>query len=1354
MHLRYRLLLTLLMVGFSGLLIAQPQVYSAQQRAKLRDLEQILAGKYADNYALAEGKAFAFGREIRTVFPDGRIVWLRGISETGQLQYYTTHSTTKAGISTRTNQLYTGGSLGLSLNGGSAIMSGRLGEWDGAAVRPTHVELTGRVTQGDDGSLGLNGTLAEGQLHATHVAGIMIAAGKNPLVRGMAYGANLRAYNAANDNAEMAAEAAKGMLISNHSYGLIAGWYNNSNLTGTITWQWLGDTTLSATEDYRFGLYNSDARDWDVIANNAPNYLIVKSAGNDHGPTGPTAGTSYYLGAYGNGQSIVSKRTRSDQSGPDQLTTESVAKNVLTVGAAYTLPNGNNQPADVRIAEFSAWGPTDDGRIKPDIVGIGVRVLSSVATTDSAYANENGTSMSAPQVAGSLFLLQELYGQRNAGKFMRSASLRGLALHTANEAGANPGPDYTFGWGILNTEKAARVLLNDANSHLFDERNLATGGTYSLTVTASGRGPLMGTICWNDPAGTAQTSQFNNRTPRLINDLDLRIRNGATTSLPWVLNPDSPTAAATRGDNVRDNVEQVRIDNPVPGQQYVIQVSHKGTTLAGNGQDYTLLLSGIGGTAYCASGATSSADTKISRVQFGTLDQAGAAGCTTYTSFLDQTATDVQIGQTLPLSIGVGTCGAAKTAIVKVFADWNADGDFADAGETLATSGPTNTGSTFTTNVTVPTSTTIGQYTRLRIVVSEATDANAVQACGSYAGGETQEYLLRTVEAANDLGLVSLLSPTGNFCAPSNTQPVTVQVQNFGSARQTNVPVTLQIFDQNNTLISTLTSNVTSLSAFTTGQVSFPVSSLPTFAPGQTYRFVAQVNLTGDQNGANNTVTETRTTAATPVGQFSAASCGTGGSLTLKNTGAGTAFWYDATGNLLAAGNQTSLATQPAGGVLANVDDFRGTLGPVAKTAFTGGTYSGNFGPRPLISTTVPITIESARLYIGAAGQITFGISRLDGSPIGNSVTLDVTPTRNASLTATTNGQLVDDPNDPGAVYPLNLTIPAAGAYQITIDYAGGASIFRSNQGVTGFPFQIKAQNGTAIVSTRGSLFDNGTGTDTLTAAYYYLYNMQIKSANCPGSGRTAVPVTVGSVGSIATITATGSTSICQTGGSVSLQAAAAGAPAGTGFQWLRNGSVIAGATGATFTATSSGTYTAQAVGSCPGPSSNAIAVVLRSTSTPTITVSGQTLTSSSSTGNQWLRNGVPIAGATGQTYNASQTGNYSVQVTDACGSAVSTATYVAILATEDEVDALFRVYPNPTQRFVTVEVAATTLAQLAPTVRLVDGSGRTVQTSAMQRDGKIYTTTLSLAQLAGGTFVVLVDDNQGHIARRKLVKW
>ncbi|MFX9740601.1 hypothetical protein ABTP03_19585, partial [Acinetobacter baumannii] len=74
--------------------------------------------------------------------------------------------------------------------------------------------------------------------HATHVTGTLIASGVNPIAKGMAYGIpNIIAYEYQNDFSEMTAEAANGLLLSNHSYGLICGWDYNSSQS---RWQFYG----------------------------------------------------------------------------------------------------------------------------------------------------------------------------------------------------------------------------------------------------------------------------------------------------------------------------------------------------------------------------------------------------------------------------------------------------------------------------------------------------------------------------------------------------------------------------------------------------------------------------------------------------------------------------------------------------------------------------------------------------------------------------------------------------------------------------------------------------------------------------------------------------------------------------------------------------------------------------------------------------------------------------------------------------------------------------------------------------------------------------------------------------------
>jgi hypothetical protein len=363
----YQCLLTFGLILSSFILLAQPRPltqYSEQQKVQQIGLQKTLSAVEQANYQQALTVARQLNRPIIQQHPDGTTTILSGITERGELLYKRTYSTTQAGMTTRTNSFYSGGSLGLSLSG--STLTGKLGIWDGGRVRGTHIEFqngsgASRVAQIDNSS-----SLSS---HSTHVAGIMIAAGVNPRVKGMANATDLRAYDFSSDVSEMTT-AAPNLLVSNHSYGFNAGWVFNDSRTGATQWEWWGDTTISKTEDYKFGLYDSQSRAWDQIAYNSPYYLIVKSAGNSHGDNGPAAGQPYYLGS----SNTLSRQARNDQNGYDQIATNGGAKNILSVAAVGILSDGYNQPADVTLGDFSSWGPTDDGRIKPDIAGVGVGV--------------------------------------------------------------------------------------------------------------------------------------------------------------------------------------------------------------------------------------------------------------------------------------------------------------------------------------------------------------------------------------------------------------------------------------------------------------------------------------------------------------------------------------------------------------------------------------------------------------------------------------------------------------------------------------------------------------------------------------------------------------------------------------------------------------------------------------------------------------------------------------------------------------------------------------------------------------------------------------------------------------------
>ena len=177
--------------------------------------------------------------------------------------YTSTDNNLISAKTTHTNKLW---QSGLNLSGSSSNMKGKIAIWDGGVAMNSHIELNGRIIN-KDASSQIN--------HSTHVAGTMIAKGINPNAKGMAFGVEeLNCYDFNSHLSEMTS-ASSNLLISNHSYGVIAGW--NQTLSGE--WEFWGSP--GENEDYKFGIYNEECQMFDSIAYNAPSYLIVKSAGNN-----------------------------------------------------------------------------------------------------------------------------------------------------------------------------------------------------------------------------------------------------------------------------------------------------------------------------------------------------------------------------------------------------------------------------------------------------------------------------------------------------------------------------------------------------------------------------------------------------------------------------------------------------------------------------------------------------------------------------------------------------------------------------------------------------------------------------------------------------------------------------------------------------------------------------------------------------------------------------------------------------------------------------------------------------------------------------------------------------------------
>ena len=524
------------------------EIKKANNTQQLKNIEESSKLRQTEAKEKALAMAQIKGWPI-TFTENGSFHELMKVSEDNQPIYYKTLNQ-NAAISTRVNHLNTGGSLGLDLEGQGMTAY----VWDGGWVYTEHQEFDGpggddRVTIGDD----------ENQYsdHGTHVTGTILASGVNPEAKGMAPQAKAVSYRWSQDVPEGAAAAGNGMLLSNHSYG-----YPLENIQDGA------------------GIYGSDAKDFDAIMYNAPYYLQVVSAGNDGGDgtsnTDPLEGNVLF----------------------DKLSGMTTAKNNLTVanGQDAVIDEDGNL-VSMNRNNGSSEGPTDDLRIKPDITGNGSGLISPVGG-DSGYGNYTGTSMSGPNVMGSLLLVQQHYNNIN-GSFMLGATLKGLALHTADDITPDNssslsqsliGPDATTGWGLLNTKFAVETINKAGFASVVKEETLNNEDTFIMNVKSDGINPLVASISWTDVAGEQNTNGVNDPTPALVNDLDIRVTqviDGETTTfLPWKL-----TSVNTNelGDNLVDPYEKIEI--AAASGEYLVTVSHKGA-LTNDLQNFSLIVTG------------------------------------------------------------------------------------------------------------------------------------------------------------------------------------------------------------------------------------------------------------------------------------------------------------------------------------------------------------------------------------------------------------------------------------------------------------------------------------------------------------------------------------------------------------------------------------------------------------------------------------------------------------------------------------------------------------------------------------------------------------------------------------------
>ena len=420
--------------------------------------------------------------------------------------------------------------------------------WDGDEVDAAHNDLGARVTFGQ---VPRTNTTSE---HSTHVACTMAGDGTTT--------ANLRGhaplapeiitydFDGFVPNEMEQAIDQHDFAVANNSWGRVIGWRWDA---AAGAWVFLDNQDL-------FGNYAGNAWEYDDLVREEGR-ILVWAIGNDrHNPTNAALVTPAQPGDWDQGTGNNGYRT---------VAMPGTAKNIITVGAI--------DDATGNMTNFSGWGPTDDGRIKPDLVAPGVAIRSCDDDPDNGYTRMPGTSMAAPAVSGISALLVEKYreiyiGNVNSNALPLPSSVKALLVNTAQDLG-NRGPDYQFGWGGVDAEAA--VLAVD--QHLLVEGEIGSHeeeDVYEFLVHP-GQAEVRVTLAWDDIPNM-----------RLVNYLDLIVRDpNGNVQQPWVLDPDNPATRATTGRDLINNVEQVHA-NAMPGLWEASVVGYK---LRQDTQKYSLV---------------------------------------------------------------------------------------------------------------------------------------------------------------------------------------------------------------------------------------------------------------------------------------------------------------------------------------------------------------------------------------------------------------------------------------------------------------------------------------------------------------------------------------------------------------------------------------------------------------------------------------------------------------------------------------------------------------------------------------------------------------------------------------------
>jgi len=295
-----------------------------------------------------------------------------------------------------------------------------------------------------------------------------------------------------------------------------------------------------------------------------------------------------------------------------------------TMIKAFNLQDGHT------VTSFSNYGPTDDLRIRPDVIAKGDFVKSCNNTGYTNYIQLSGTSMATPFVTGCCILIQQFIKEQ-LGYFPESSLVKACLIHTAVAENVNP----IHGYGLVDMNKTLKLLddvkkSNNAEIVRHIIRNTSDSIKKTIDISSydtSKGGELIVTLVYNDPKGD------KNADKAIVNKLGLYVKHGDNCYYPYRLEEDKPYGNAkqtktTIYDSTKlidyDNTQKIKIspnlnngnidiivkkiDSLIEDQNYSLLVSHTFTE-----KEPGIIITETGGsTSVSESGTTDTFTVKLS----------------------------------------------------------------------------------------------------------------------------------------------------------------------------------------------------------------------------------------------------------------------------------------------------------------------------------------------------------------------------------------------------------------------------------------------------------------------------------------------------------------------------------------------------------------------------------------------------------------------------------------------------------------------------------------------------------------------------------------------------------------------